>query len=55
VNHTETDDEQANTHEYLKAEQANTHEYLKAALLCLEADLTGGGEQEHERERVRSE
>jgi len=44
VNHTETDDE-----------QANTHEYLKSALLYLEADLTGGGEQEHERERVRSE
>jgi hypothetical protein len=33
-------------------EQANSHEYLEAALLCLEADLTRSSKEEHEGERV---
>jgi hypothetical protein len=33
-------------------EQADADEDLKATFLCFEGDLTGGGEQEDERERV---
>ena len=39
-------DEQAND------EQADADEDLEAAFLCFEGDLTRGGEQEDERERV---
>ena len=41
-------DEQAND------EEPDAHEDLDAAFLCLVANLAGGGEKEHERERVQA-
>jgi hypothetical protein len=43
VNDAQTDDE-----------KADAHEDLDAAFLCLVANFAGGGEKEHERERVQA-